>query len=70
MNETQHPEPVFKVVLNDEDQYSIWPVPRAAPPGWHDEGTQGTRTQCLDHIETVWQDMRPRSVRIRPGSES
>ncbi|HEY0641223.1 MAG TPA: MbtH family protein [Pseudonocardiaceae bacterium] len=54
---------VFKVVLNDEEQYSIWPADRDNPAGWHDEGTTGTREECLEHIERVWTDMRPRSVR-------
>jgi MbtH protein len=58
----------YKVVLNEEDQYSIWPVVRANPAGWRDEGTQGTREECLDHIEVVWQDMRPRGVRTRDGA--
>lgn len=54
---------VYKVVVNDEEQFSIWPAHRANPPGWHDEGTVGHRDACLDHIERVWTDMRPRSVR-------
>lgn len=53
----------YKVVLNEEDQYSIWPARRANPAGWRDEGTLGSREECLDHIESVWQDMRPRGVR-------
>jgi MbtH protein len=60
--------PRCKVVLNDEEQYSIWPADRANPAGWRDEGTQGTQQQCLDHIEKVWTDMRPMSVRTRLGS--
>lgn len=56
-------EPQYKVVLNHEEQYSVWPAARANPLGWHDEGTVGTREQCLDHIEMVWTDMRPLSVR-------
>jgi MbtH protein len=55
----------FKVVLNDEEQYSIWPEGRDIPAGWRAEGTSGSREQCLDHIERVWVDMRPRSVRER-----
>jgi MbtH protein len=54
----------FKVVLNDEEQYSIWPVERENPAGWHDEGTTGTKAECLAHIEQVWTDMRPLSLRI------
>lgn len=51
------------VVINDEDQYSIWPVERELPAGWRDEGTRGDEDECLRHIETVWTDMRPRSLR-------
>ena len=54
---------VYKVVLNHEEQYSIWPADRDNPPGWVDDGTQGTRSECLDHIEKVWTDMRPLSLR-------
>lgn len=53
----------YKVVVNHEEQYSIWPVDRENPPGWRDGGKQGTRAECLDHIEQVWTDMRPLSVR-------
>jgi MbtH protein len=53
----------YHVVRNDEDQYSIWPAGRALPPGWTEEGTVGDRETCLDRIEQVWTDMRPRSLR-------
>jgi len=56
------------VVLNHEEQYSIWPEDRELPPGWRAEGTRGTRDACLDHIERVWTDMRPLSLR-RSGTE-
>lgn len=52
-----------KVVRNDEEQYSIWALDRENPPGWYDAGFSGTKDACLEHIETVWTDMRPRSVR-------
>ena len=55
----------FHVVFNDEEQYSIWPTDRPIPAGWYDEGTRGRRSDCLDRIETVWTDMRPKSVRER-----
>lgn len=55
----------YKVVVNDEEQYSIWPEDRENAPGWRDEGTAGTKAECLEHIETVWTDMRPLSVRQR-----
>jgi MbtH protein len=52
----------FKVVVNHEEQYSIWPEARDVPPGWHEEGTVGTKVECLQHIESVWTDMRPLSL--------
>ncbi|MBB5080138.1 MbtH family protein [Nonomuraea sp. NPDC059023] len=54
---------MYKVVVNDEEQYSIWPAARDVPAGWHEEGTSGTEEECTAHIERVWVDMRPRSLR-------
>ncbi len=53
----------YRVVVNHEEQYSIWPVDREVPLGWKDVGKQGTRQECLDYIEEVWTDMRPLSLR-------
>ncbi|GAA3854725.1 MbtH family NRPS accessory protein [Saccharothrix violaceirubra] len=55
--------PEFLVVLNDEEQYSVWFADRDLPLGWRAEGTRGTREECLEHIGRVWTDARPRSVR-------
>ena len=54
---------IYKVVSNDEGQYSIWPADQENPPGWTSAGKSGTRQECLDHIEQVWTDMRPSSLR-------
>lgn len=54
---------VYRVVRNDEEQYSIWWADRDLPPGWTAEGTSGSKQECLDHIGQVWTDMRPRSLR-------
>lgn len=54
---------IFKVVINHEEQYSIWPVDRDNPPGWRDAGTSGTKAECLAFIQAVWTDMRPLSLR-------
>ena len=54
---------VWKVVLNHEEQYSIWPADRENALGWRDEGKVGTKQECLDHIKEVWTDMRPLSLR-------
>jgi len=55
----------YRVVLNDEEQYSIWWADRELPAGWRADGTEGTRDQCLAHIEEIWTDMRPLSLRLR-----
>ncbi|MFI6130868.1 MbtH family protein [Micromonospora sp. NPDC051141] len=55
----------YKVVLNDEEQYSIWPADRDVPAGWRGDGVEGTRDECLTHIGEVWTDMRPLSLRRR-----
>ncbi|GAA3743619.1 MbtH protein [Spinactinospora alkalitolerans] len=53
----------YLVVVNEEQQYSVWPATRELPAGWLSEGTRGSREECLHHIERVWTDMRPASVR-------
>lgn len=57
----------YRVVINDEEQYSIWPADRPLPDGWHDAGVAGNRVECLDYIEKNWTDMRPLSLRKRMG---
>lgn len=54
----------YFVVVNDEEQYSIWPQGRDLPAGWTAVGEARSREECLDHIERVWTDMRPKSVRV------
>ena len=54
---------VYTVVMNDEEQYSIWPADRELPLGWKAVGKQGTKAECLAYIEEVWTDMRPLSLR-------
>ena len=53
----------YQVVVNHEEQYSVWPADREPPHGWWAEGTTGTRTECLARIAEVWTDLRPSSVR-------
>ncbi len=53
----------YRVVRNDEEQYSIWPEERELPPGWLDVGFRGPKAECLAHIEQVWTDIRPLSLR-------
>ncbi len=56
-------ENAYRVVVNHEEQYSIWPLDRDLPPGWTAAGKEGTKEECLAYIEEVWTDMRPLSVR-------
>src|SRR5215472_10484776 len=56
---------VYKVVLNHEELYSIWPVDRENPSGWRNAGKSGSRSKCLAYIKEVWIDMRPLSLRKR-----
>ena len=59
----QDPFDSYRVVVNHEEQYSIWPTEKDLPPGWTDVGKVGSKTECLQHIEEVWTDMRPLSLR-------
>lgn len=54
---------IFSVVINHEEQYSIWPANREVPQGWKAVGKTGTKEQCLAYIQEVWADMRPISLR-------
>ena len=61
---------VYKVVLNHEEQYSIWPAERENPLGWRDAGTSGSKAECLAYINEVWTDMRPLSLRQKMDAVS
>ncbi len=54
---------IYKVVVNHEEQYSIWPADRENPLGWDDTGKSGTKEECTGYIREVWTDMRPLSLR-------
>ena len=54
---------IYKVVVNHEEQYSIWPAGRSNPLGWADAGKSGSKAECLAYIQTVWTDLRPLSLR-------
>jgi MbtH protein len=58
-------ERMYQVVVNDEEQYSLWPAGRPLPAGWRAEGVEGTEDECAAHIDRVWVDMRPLSLRGR-----
>ncbi len=54
---------IYKVVVNHEEQYSIWFADREAPAGWNEVGKRGPKSDCLAYIKEVWTDMRPLSLR-------
>ena len=58
---------LFEVVVNHEEQYSIWPADRDPPAGWRKAGKSGVKAECLAYIDEVWTDMRPLSLRKHLG---
>ncbi|MET8122923.1 MbtH family NRPS accessory protein [Micromonospora sp. NPDC005291] len=56
---------VVKVLVNHEEQYSLWPAFLDVPAGWTDTGVAGTKQECLSYVKEVWTDMRPLSLRRR-----
>lgn len=65
----QQDEEIYRVVLNHEEQYSIWPDWRENPRGWRDAGKKGPKEECLAWIDEVWTDMRPLSLRTKMDAE-
>jgi MbtH protein len=65
MSEADERDPfsTYKVVVNHEEQYSIWPAHKENPLGWRDGGKTGTKAECLQYVKEVWTDMRPLSLR-------
>ena len=64
-NENEQDAETYTVVINDEEQYSIWSAHRPVPAGWREVGQQGGKEECLAYIKEVWTDMRPLSLRKR-----
>jgi MbtH protein len=56
-------ERTYLVVVNDEEQYSVWLADKAIPTGWRAEGARGGKAECIAHIDRIWTDMRPLSLR-------
>ena len=68
MLHAEEAESDFKVVVNPEQQYSIWPSTRTNAPGWSDAGFSASKSECLIYISKVWIDMRPLSLRKQMAS--
>lgn len=63
MNDETEDQTIYLVVVNHEEQYSIWPEYKTIPNGWRAVGEKGQKQECLDYIAEVWTDMRPLSLR-------
>lgn len=61
---------IYKVVVNHEEQYSIWPADRENALGWKDTGKSGLKSECLEYIKEVWTDMRPLSLRQKMAAKA
>jgi MbtH protein len=66
---------IFTVIVNQEEQYCLWPKSKDIPDGWRSTGKVGPKPDCLQYVKEVWTDMRPLSLRravpevARPQSE-
>jgi MbtH protein len=69
-NSDREDDTVYKVVVNHEEQYSLWPVDRENALGWKDAGKTGSKDECLAYIKEVWTDMRPLSLRRQMESST
>jgi MbtH protein len=63
MKDDDREDTKYRVVVNHEEQYSIWAADRPNPPGWRDAPKSGSKSECLAYIKDVWTDMRPLSLR-------
>ena len=68
--EDQESKVMYRVVINQEEQYSIWSIDRENPPGWQDAGYSGTKEECLDYIREIWTDLRPLSLKKKMDAEA
>jgi MbtH protein len=66
----QDDQRIYKVVVNHEEQYSIWPAGKENPLGWRDAGKTGNKAECLEFVKEVWTDMRPASLRKQMAEQS
>lgn len=60
----ESPDARFKVLINDEEQYSLWPADLPVPGGWAETGVCAAKEECDAYLEATWTDMRPKSLRI------
>jgi MbtH protein len=70
MDDQESNTPAYRVVVNHEEQYSIWPADRDLPAGWQAVGEPRSKQACLDWVEHAWTDMRPLSLRKQMESQT
>lgn len=70
MSEERDDTTIYSVVVNHEEQYSIWPADRENPLGWTSVGKTGPKAECLEYIKEVWTDMRPLSLRKQMAEQA
>ncbi len=70
MSDEDEDSTIYNVVVNHEEQYSIWPDYRDIPAGWRKEGKSGLKAECLAYIDEVWMDMRPLSLRKKMDAQA
>ncbi len=70
MSEEREDTTIYSVVINHEEQYSIWPADRENPRGWSSVGKTGPKAECLAYIKEVWTDMRPLSLRKQMAEQA
>ena len=70
MGDEREDDTIYDVVVNDEEQYSIWPADLDQAPGWRTAGKRGTKAECLGYVSEVWTDMRPLSLRRQMESRN
>ena len=60
----------YQVLINDEEQYSLWPADHEVPAGWRPVGKEGSKQECMAYVDEVWTDMRPRSLREQMAADT
>jgi MbtH protein len=63
INKMDEYQEMYLVLINHEEQYSLWPSYKPIPAGWRAVGSERTKDECLAYIDEFWTDMRPLSLR-------
>ena len=69
MSNDEDGDRIYTVLVNDEEQHSLWPSHKTVPPGWRNVGVYGTKAECLEYVDKNWTDITPLSVRKRLASQ-